>query len=103
MSYVCNYNFYKNVLCENKDKPELQCNGKCHLVKEIKLANLQTDDSKLPIPRLDLSKLPISLIQEHTTIKAFCLLEQKHAISTNVNYFFPHVYINITTPPPDNV
>ena len=22
-------------LCENKDKPELQCNGKCHLKKVV--------------------------------------------------------------------
>ncbi|WP_343328220.1 hypothetical protein [Polaribacter staleyi] len=25
--------------CENKDKPELQCNGKCHLKKITKTAN----------------------------------------------------------------
>ena len=26
-----NYDYIVNVLCENKDKPELQCDGKCYL------------------------------------------------------------------------
>lgn len=33
--YVIYYDYIKNELCVNKDKPELQCNGKCHLAKEL--------------------------------------------------------------------
>jgi len=29
--YVLNYDYIVNVLCENKDRPELQCDGKCYL------------------------------------------------------------------------
>jgi hypothetical protein len=36
ISYKINYNYIANVLCENKDKPEMNCNGKCHLKKELK-------------------------------------------------------------------
>jgi len=103
LHYVCNYNFYKNVLCENKAKPELQCNGKCHLAKELKESTLEQEDSKLPMPSLDLSKLPISLLEEYTTIKTFFFLEEKRLITTNVINFFPHVYRNVSTPPPDKV
>lgn len=35
VDYVVNYDYIVNVLCENKDKPEMQCNGKCHLSKEL--------------------------------------------------------------------
>lgn len=28
--------------CENKDKPELKCDGKCHLQKELKVEETQT-------------------------------------------------------------
>lgn len=35
IDYEMNYEFISQVLCVNKDKPELQCNGKCHLVKEM--------------------------------------------------------------------
>lgn len=35
LDYVVNYDYITKVLCENKEKPELQCNGKCHLMKEL--------------------------------------------------------------------
>jgi hypothetical protein len=35
VEYVVNYDYIVNVLCENKDKPEMHCNGKCHLTKEL--------------------------------------------------------------------
>lgn len=35
MEYVVLYDYIKTELCVNKDKPELQCNGKCHLKKEM--------------------------------------------------------------------
>lgn len=37
--YILNYDYIANVLCENKDKPELHCNGKCHLMKELAKAS----------------------------------------------------------------
>jgi hypothetical protein len=37
--YVVNYDYIVKELCENKDKPELHCNGKCHLMKELAKAS----------------------------------------------------------------
>lgn len=34
-NYWMNRDYISSVLCENKDNPELDCEGKCHLVKEI--------------------------------------------------------------------
>lgn len=34
-SYLINYDYYANVLCVNRSQPQLKCNGKCHLAKEI--------------------------------------------------------------------
>lgn len=42
IDYIVNYDYISNVLCENKAKPELKCNGKCHLIKE--LAKASNDD-----------------------------------------------------------
>ena len=36
--YELNKNYIASVLCENKEKPKLQCNGKCYLAKKIKQA-----------------------------------------------------------------
>jgi hypothetical protein len=33
--YVINYDYIAKVLCINKDKPKLHCNGKCYLMKEL--------------------------------------------------------------------
>lgn len=35
ISYAVNYEYISTELCENKDKPEMECNGKCHLKKEL--------------------------------------------------------------------
>ena len=39
IEYVVNYEYISEVLCENKDKPKMHCNGKCHLMKELAKAS----------------------------------------------------------------
>lgn len=34
-NYVVNMDYIAEYLCENQDKPEMECNGKCHLKKEL--------------------------------------------------------------------
>lgn len=35
IDYVVNYEYISKVLCVNKAKPQMHCNGKCHLMKEL--------------------------------------------------------------------
>lgn len=35
VNYAVDYTYISENLCENKDKPELSCHGKCFLVKEL--------------------------------------------------------------------
>lgn len=39
IEYVVNYEYIAKVLCENKAKPQMHCNGKCHLMKELAKAS----------------------------------------------------------------
>lgn len=39
IEYVVNYDYIAKVLCVNKDKPAMKCNGKCHLMKELAKAS----------------------------------------------------------------
>ena len=41
IDYIVNYDYISNVLCENKAKPELKCNGKYHLAKQLANVNRQ--------------------------------------------------------------
>lgn len=38
VGFEFNKNYIATVLCENRDKPVLQCNGKCYLSKQLKQA-----------------------------------------------------------------
>lgn len=46
VEYAVNYDYISRVLCINKSNPELHCNGKCYLSKEIAKTN-DTDSSPL--------------------------------------------------------
>ena len=41
VGYELNKTYISTTLCENKDKPELECNGKCYLKKKISQADKQ--------------------------------------------------------------
>lgn len=63
LDYVANYDYIVNTLCENKAKPEMECNGKCHLSKELaKEAGaddknpMNSETSKIEIPQIIISE-----------------------------------------------
>ena len=41
VEYIVNYDYISKVLCENKSKPKMHCNGKCRLMKELANASEQ--------------------------------------------------------------
>lgn len=45
LDYAVNYEYISKVLCINKDKPALHCNGKCYVTKELAKSS-QEDSSK---------------------------------------------------------
>lgn len=47
-------------LCENKDKPELQCNGKCHLKKVVEN---NTNNDKEPIKAVNLKDITLFVVE----------------------------------------
>lgn len=48
ISYYANLDYIAANLCENIDKPELQCNGKCHLAKELLKLEQEEEESSTP-------------------------------------------------------
>ncbi len=54
--YQVNQDYVAEELCENTDKPELECNGKCYLMKQLAKAESQT-----PEPEEDSALNPFSL------------------------------------------
>jgi hypothetical protein len=84
-------NFYLNqdeiieAFCENKEKPELNCNGNCHLSKEL---NKQID--KVPNQEKNNLNLSVFLPRAYNDIK---LVELKHPkLKKNYNSYYINNY-----------
>lgn len=57
--YIINKDYIISELCINKNKPEQQCRGKCHLKKQLKQQDNQ--EKKLPFEAKDLKELLLFL------------------------------------------
>lgn len=58
IEYVLNQDHIAEFLCINKDKPKLQCNGKCHLVKEIE----KQQDQPIKALSVSMENYPIGFV-----------------------------------------
>jgi hypothetical protein len=64
IEYYSNYDYIASVLCENKDKPYLECNGKCYLEKQLKKTNHTNHEHKSTIPSINFDDYPVSPLDE---------------------------------------
>lgn len=83
---VTEVNFYMNQseiaqkLCENKDKPQMHCNGHCQLKKELEKHNDQD-----AVPQLKEIKLFVdTAVSLHPTKEIFRLNTELHAYSEDL-------------------
>ncbi len=90
LEYYANYDYIAKELCINRDKPYLDCNGKCYLEKEISRLNGTTDQT---IPVINMADYPVSPITFYqASIPVNYILEK----STHNTVF--KEYLNINSP-----
>tara|TARA_B100000678_G_scaffold92423_1_gene77164 strand:- start:41816 stop:42130 length:315 start_codon:yes stop_codon:yes gene_type:complete len=70
VEYLANYDYIAKVLCINKDQPELHCNGKCYLMKQLakgvaQKSNPQKTESHLKI------EIPVLYFAEEFRVEFF--------------------------------
>ena len=95
VEYVLNQDYIAEFLCINKDKPELQCNGKCHLVKEIEK---QHQD---PIAALSISmeNYPIGFVNIYNiSLNKYFASKKEHIYLYN-NLYNLNIKVSIFQPP----
>jgi hypothetical protein len=86
-----NYDYIAKVLCENKAKPELKCNGKCQLMKELAKA---ADEEKpiSPTKKTQTQETEILFFEEIKPLVA----EQTNSLSeTIVNSYYSNLYFHL--------
>lgn len=95
-NYVINQDYIAEFLCINKDKPELECNGKCYLAKELKAAS---EEKEKNLPAIAMEEYPVAIV-------TFTLFEASQAIETiSTNNFqyknnYTFSYQNLVFHPP---
>lgn len=60
-SYIINYDYIANVLCENKDVPEMKCNGKCYLSKMLARESEQNKENPFETSILKVDHTPLQV------------------------------------------
>lgn len=95
IDYIVNYEYISKVLCVNKDKPKMHCNGKCHLMKELAKAA----ENEKPISSDKKNAVQESEVLFFEEIKsfhiAFVYFNEKQ--KTNNNYSNLYFYLNSTS------
>ena len=83
VDYAVNYQFISTQLCKNKSKPELGCNGKCYVKKEVLKSseNQSAKTLKIQITAVDF----FVMNDEVDFMVAFS--ETKHIQNNYKNYF----------------
>ena len=85
VEYAINYDYISKVLCINKDKPELECNGKCQLMK--KLEKQQEEDYKLL--RITIEDYPIGFVSVlNLDLRTKLCFKEKETFYYNKNYYY---------------
>lgn len=74
-AYLLNKDFIARVLCINKEKPKMQCEGKCYLSKKLKEQEQQDQQA----PHLKKEKYEV----QPCHIEQVCYLEPIAALVTN--------------------
>ena len=93
IDYVVNYHYISTVLCENKNKPELKCCGKCHLKKE--LANASEGEKPTSSNKKDTSKQEVEVLF-FQNIKSLVMVQIyfQDTISIGDNYSNLYFHLN---------
>ncbi|CAL2087030.1 hypothetical protein [Tenacibaculum sp. 190524A05c] len=95
VEYAINYDYIAKVLCINKDKPELSCNGKCQLMKKLK----QQEEDDFNSLRIHMEEYPIGFVEilkikKESTITSNS--KNNFHYDIDYNYLFQH---NVFHPP----
>jgi len=79
LSYVVNYDYIIKELCENKSKPELECNGKCHLKAELAKASKENAPTSRELKNIVI--LDLLFLETISEIKFNRIYVEKHKVS----------------------
>ena len=100
LEYIVFYDYIKTELCENKDKVELQCNGKCHLAKELaKASDTQKDNKDKKLVSVETTLVFCKDLEAFLALP-IVFISSKNKICTYYNSLYAHLRIAKFLRPP---
>lgn len=99
IDYVVRYDLYSKVLCVNRDKPDMKCNGQCILMQRLKAASNQDDKPFTPSTAfINFQDYPIGFVSL-LELKAQWFLSGLNVFKNISALHLPEVYLSIFQPP----
>lgn len=96
-NYLINHDYIAEFLCINKDKPELECNGKCYLSEQLKKA---AEEKEKNLPAIAMEEYPIGIIlftNFHATETVETFSEANFNYTNNYKFSFQHLVFHPPT------
>ena len=81
-NYAIQFDYYANVLCENKDVKDSECNGMCHLSSELSIQNLDTEQEQTVSINFNFTPLFLQSVASND----LCINENSLTFTTPSNY-----------------
>jgi len=94
--YILEYQHYAYELCENVDNQTMNCNGTCHLAKELKQA--ENSDQKPNLPVTEIYEPVFFHHVETEKMKELHVIEMINHVYLQTAYISP--YLGKIVPPP---
>ncbi len=94
VEYAINYDYISDVLCINKDKPEMHCNGKCYVMKQLEkqksddFKSLQISMEEYPIGFVEIVSISIPKMITSVT-KKLHFYQQHYTFVADTSIFHP--------------
>jgi hypothetical protein len=99
LNYMINYSYYKEVLCANKNNPNMDCNGKCALKKQLKSASKEKDQSKEDFDFSQQMQLSVFVTSNVALFQFHLFEEENSSFSTYSEGSVKNPLIEIDHPP----
>lgn len=96
--YFADIDSFVEVLCENKEKPELKCNGQCHLKK---VSESQSNEKRTPASIIDFKEILFFTngIEENNILNIVDLVNNKNHLFIYSN-FYKSLEVSLLDHPP---
>ncbi|HEY3406319.1 MAG TPA: hypothetical protein VGK59_23185 [Ohtaekwangia sp.] len=90
LEFYAQRDYFATILCINKDKPQLHCNGQCVLMVKLKTAMKEETVPVSPLPKVSFEDYPLSEIwNPEDTVGVGFVLAPKSFSRVGIHYVSP--------------